>query len=340
MRTNLAYSTIRAIRAAAGLAMLAGLGTGCNIYIDEPEQCVLPEPAQPLLLLDPVTGECVAFDYGVICDPETCECSAPPIAFPSWAPCNSACTGLDEITCLVSDGCRATYWPDGYYGCFATDQTGPIQGSCEGLDAWECSRHDDCVAQHDGGYFYIAESQIAPLGWFVSCEDEPTPCVFDRDCGPGQQCNADEVCWMHPDCSNDPLCDSLCGGICVPDERGTCFDEANCLALPPDCGPGSTPGVSNGCWTGECIPFGECAPVPFEECHGQAACDAAPPECPEGQVPQLRNGCWTFNCIPLELCEQQPSPGACFGVFTCDVPPPDCGDGFVPGISGGCFDGT
>lgn len=345
MRTNLAYSTNRALRVAA-LAMLAGVGAACDIYIDEPPVCIQPVPAPPLLLLDPVTGECVPFDLGEYCDPETCVCSAPPIAFPSWAPCDSACTGFEERACIAAAGCRATYRPDGYHGCFATDQTGPIQGSCEGLDAWDCSRHDDCIANHDGGYAYIATDPVSPLpplqplGRFISCEDEPEVCFADDECAPGQRCNVEEVCNYAVDCPDTGICGPACFGLCVPDWRGTCFGEVSCPALPPQCVPGSTPGVANGCFTGACIPFEECARVPFEECHGEASCDALPPECLEGQVPQLRNGCWTGNCIPLEMCEQQPSPGACFGVFTCDVPPPDCGQGFVPGVSGGCFDGT
>jgi hypothetical protein len=345
MRTNLAYSISSAIRAAGALAMLASLTTGCQIYLgdDDPQQCTLPPPEPPLLLLDPVTGECVPYGVGPICDPDTCECAEPVYDFPSWAPCNSACTGLDELTCMATPGCRATYRLEDYNGCVATDQTGPIQGTCAGLDAWECSRHDDCVAVHDGG-FYIAEDPVAPqpppLGWFISCDSEPTPCDSNTDCRAGERCNAEEVCMLPPDCLADAACVPVCGGICVPDDRGSCFGEVVCLAPVPACEPGSVPAVSNGCYTGECIPLAECPSVPFEECHGQPACDALPPTCAEGEVPQIRNGCWTGACIPLQLCEPQPSPGACFGQITCDAAPPVCPDGAVPGIANGCFDGT
>lgn len=340
MRTTLAYSLFRGLRAVIALAMLVGLASGCQFYFDDPPECSLPEPSPPLLLLDPATGECVPFDIGPICDPDTCTCVQPAIAFPSWAPCNSYCNGLDEYACMSTPGCRATYHPDGfYYDCYATDQTGPIQGECEGLDAWECSRHDDCVAIHDGAY-YIAESQPLPLGWFVSCDDEPVGCTADDQCAPGQRCNAEEVCVLPPGCVGNPVCDPVCGGFCVPDERGACFGEVFCDVAEPVCPPGTTPGVSDGCYTFECIPLAECAPVPYDECHGQPACDALPPDCPEGHVPQHRDGCWTGACIPLELCEQEPPPGACFGTFTCDAEPPQCAPGTTPGIANGCFDGS
>jgi hypothetical protein len=342
---NLAYSMSRAVRATAALALLASLATGCQIYFDNPPDppiCSLPPSEPPLMLLDPFTGQCVAYDLGPICDPDTCECLEPVYDLPSWAPCNSVCTGLDEYTCMAVPGCRATYRQEEFHGCFATDQTGPIQGACEGLDGWDCSRHDDCLAIHEGE-FYTAEDPVSPpqqLGWFVSCQSEPTPCTTDDACAGGERCNSDEVCTVPPECADGAACDAICGGFCVPEERGSCFGEVLCLAAVPECPPDSTPAVSNGCYTGECIPLGECPPVPFEECHGQPACDALPPECPEGHVPQLRNACWTGACIPLALCEQQPSPGACFGAITCDAAPTQCDQGFVAGIANGCFDGT
>jgi hypothetical protein len=343
MRTNLAYSLSRAVRVIAALVMLASLATGCQIYFDDdPPICVLPPYEPPLRLLDPVSGQCVAYDLGPICDPDTCACAEPAYDLPSWAPCESECTGLDEYTCMVVPGCRATYRQEQFHGCYATDQTGPVQGACEGLDGWECSRHDDCIAIHDGE-FYIADSPVPPpqeLGWFVSCQSELTPCTGDDECQDGQRCSAPDMCTVPPECANDPLCDTVCGGFCVPEERGSCFGEVLCLALPPECSPGTTPGVSNGCWTGACIPLGECPPVPFEECHGQPTCDAAWPTCPEGHVPQLRDGCWTGACIPLELCEQEPSPASCIGEIWCESEPTECEDGFVPGLSNGCFDGT
>jgi hypothetical protein len=328
--------------------MLASLATGCQIYIgdDEPPPpiCTVPPSEPPLLLLDPNTGECVAYDLGPICDPYTCVCEEPVYDLAPMAPCFSDCTGLDEYACMATAGCRAAYRQDEYRGCFATAPNGPIQGACDGLDAWECSRHDDCIAIHEGE-FYAAEDPVQPvppeqqLGRFVSCQSEPTPCTGDDECQDGERCNAD-LCLAPPECADDPACDTVCGGFCVPEDPATCFGEVLCLAPVPECPAGTMPGVSNGCYTGECIPLDECPPVPFEECHGQPACDALPPECPEGHVPQLRGACWTGACIPLQLCEQQPSPGACFGAITCDAEPTQCKEGSVPGISNGCFDGT
>src|SRR5690606_7507016 len=135
--------------------------TGCQIYIDDPPQCSLPVP-EPLQLIDPDTGWCVGYDLGVICDPDTCVCSAPAIAPPSWAPCNSACSGLDEYTCMDTAGCRVAREDGVYAGCHATDQTGPIQGACAGLGPWECSRHDDCITSYESGYT-AADSPPQPL---------------------------------------------------------------------------------------------------------------------------------------------------------------------------------
>jgi hypothetical protein len=347
------------MRAAIALAMLASLASGCQIYLgddDPPPPCDTPTipPTAPLLLLDPSTGECVQFDLGgPICDPDSCNCAWLPIAPPpSWAPCDSACSLLDEYTCMATSGCRATYRGEEFHACFATDQTGPVQGECAGLDAWSCSIHDDCVAVHEGGVT-IALDPIPtppPLGWFRSCDSEPTPCYDYGDgddidmCQPGEHCNARDVCLPPPACDDAiGICaepDYTCGGFCVPDDRGTCFGEVFCEVVAPECPPGSTPGVRNGCYTFECIPLGECPSVPFEECHGQPACDAIPPECPEGHVPQQRGGCWTGACIPLELCEQEPQPGSCIGQVVCRALPPDCAAGSVPGIANGCFDGT
>ena len=40
-----------------------------------------------------------------------------------------------------------------YEACWPTAPSGPVRGGgCVGLDAQECSRHDDCVAQHDSDW--------------------------------------------------------------------------------------------------------------------------------------------------------------------------------------------
>jgi hypothetical protein len=347
MRTHIAYSLFRAVRAIAAVAMLASLLTGCQIYIGDddpnPPVCTIPPLEPPLLLLDPTTGECVAYDLGPICDPDTCVCAVPDYDLPPFAPCFSDCTGLDEYTCMAFPGCRALYRGDEYHSCFATGPGDSDLIPCEGLDAWECSFRDYCIAIHEGEVYPFLDP-VPPeqqVGRFVSCQSEPTPCSDNSDCQDGERCNFEDVCGPPPpDCADDPTCDTACGGFCVPDDGGSCFGEVFCDVATPECPAGTTPGVRNGCYTGQCIPLGECPPVPYEECHGQPACDSLPPDCPEGHVPQHRNGCWTGACIPLELCEPQPSPGACFGAITCDAQPTQCKEGSVPGISNGCFDGT
>lgn len=111
------------------------------------------------LLVDPETLACVEFGFGGgNCGCVPCPEPLPPI--PSWGACQSQCTGLSEIACDNTVGCRSTYdhaclLGDGlctafqpFLGCFAVDQTGPIQGACEGLGALDCSRHDNCLATY------------------------------------------------------------------------------------------------------------------------------------------------------------------------------------------------
>ena len=111
------------------------------------------------LLVDPSTLACVEFGFGT-CNDSCGPCPEPLPPFPSWGACQSQCTGLSEIACTNTPGCRTTYddaclRTDGpcplltpFLGCFAVDTSGPIQGACDGLDAFECSRHDDCLATY------------------------------------------------------------------------------------------------------------------------------------------------------------------------------------------------
>ncbi|ACY18012.1 hypothetical protein Hoch_5529 [Haliangium ochraceum DSM 14365] len=344
---------------------LALLSTGCHVYLggdDDggsgvdagPPICDMPPPPPPLLLVNPETGECEDFSSGgFYCDPVTCECfptpGAPP---PSWAPCSSSCTGLGELACLEQSGCRAAYRQDDFRACFAVDTQGPVQGVCEGFDAWACSTRDDCIARHSGSYDAVPLADapsdaaaalippLAPLGFFESCEQEPTRCDDDANCGPGEYCEISSGgCPPEPCDPDDPRCDGFCGGVCTPNQ-GQCFAEVDCAAAPPQCSLGSVPEVSNGCWTGACVFTDDCPRAPFEQCYGEPTCDVPPPSCPSDQMPQIVNGCWTGACIPAELCQGEPVEGSCYGRFTCDEDAPECPEGRVPGLADGCWTGS
>ena len=156
-------------------SLILAYATACTIYLgdDDPVPCE-GDVIAPLRLVNPNNLACEDFSSGCdgTCGPCTLETDEP---IPSWAACDTACTGLDELTCIGTAGCRAAhdwgcYTGDGpcaaevsYLGCFGVDGTGPVQGRCAALDAWECSMHDDCIALHDT---YAAE------GGFVECVPE------------------------------------------------------------------------------------------------------------------------------------------------------------------------
>jgi len=232
------------------LALLAGslLGsTGCGFYFGGDDDCQYgggdSAGEAAIGLRDPYTGLCDYYGGGGgcydgcgPCDYATGEDRA---AEPSWGYCDSYCTGLDELTCQVTAGCRAAYLetcPDNtscdpatqrtFWECWSTDQTGPVQGSCEGLDAWSCSLHDDCVAVHWDACTPSAESDAlidaGCLGNFMACEPEIRGCYGDTECAADERCNAADVCLPPPDCTTtDPstgisACDGVCWGWCVP----------------------------------------------------------------------------------------------------------------------------
>jgi hypothetical protein len=277
------------MRAAAVLLAvpLAGL-TACNLYfeLDGDDDCDYggqgtssgTHKAQAALLRNPDTGMCEEGSSGGgggdLCTGGSGDTRRPP---PDWGACESFCTGLDELTCQATAGCRAAYLlcdagPDSrcFAECWATAPSGapgfaPGEG-CEGLSAYECSRHDDCMPRHrsgGGGALYAD-----PIGPFEDCMTEPVGCYSDDECGPGLTCNSEEVCLPPPGCASgtgDAACPRVCYGQCVPGpdaDRGDCYSPVYCRALPPGCPPDSVPGRRDGCWTGACIPVDECGDPP------------------------------------------------------------------------------
>ena len=234
--------------------------TGCFI-LDKPcDGDAVPEPTLGQGFLNPETGTCQFFGGGG--GGGTCgdfggpAIGAADIAIPDWALCFSECTGLDEASCQAKSGCRAAYvsnCPEGarcpevtysYTECWQVAPSGPIQGgTCTDLDSQECSRHDDCVAQHyppagaplpaaTDGVQYKVPVALPAVGRFESCAPEAiTP---------------------------PPL---------------ACFGQPVCDSLPPACPPSTLPAIAGACWSGDCIPVDQCEPAPScEIVPSEAAC--------------------------------------------------------------------
>ncbi len=155
---------LRLLPALPALA-LALSSSACVIHLgDDDQPCALAGDtpagdAAGTLLVDPQTLACTEFGFGGTCGAcGPCPEPLPPI--PTWAACQTACTGLSEIACDNTAGCRTTYDDAcllgtgpctafvAFLGCFAIDSSGPDTGPCEGLDAFECSRHENCLATY------------------------------------------------------------------------------------------------------------------------------------------------------------------------------------------------
>jgi hypothetical protein len=155
---------------------------------------------------------------------EPCSCGnpCPPEDVPSWAYCGT-CTGIDEATCLEASGCRAVY-----------------DNAC-----------------------YTGSGECTALVPFIGCYGVDQTGPIQGSCGglDAWECSRHDDCLaLHePQCSGNP---SECYQQfvqCV--DETTCWGEVTCRAAPPECPPGSTPEIRNGCYTGDCIPLDECEPV-------------------------------------------------------------------------------
>ena len=177
---------------------------------NEPAACdptQVPPPPPPQQLRNPVTGTCETIGGG---GGGGCDDGLAPPGLPDWGVCASPCEALDEASCKAADACRAIYankFPphvDGielvYEACWPTAPSGPVHGGdCAGFDAQECSRHDDCVAQHASDWSACPDFDPScdfSAGHFMSCAAEaaaPPPacttlgeaaCVARADCAP------------------------------------------------------------------------------------------------------------------------------------------------------------
>ncbi len=329
------------------LVLPALLCSGCFIYSDD-DDCDYGGAAEgaadflAVELRNPFTGACEAGGGGGG-GGGGCYQDEAPTAPEDWAQCYGGCEGLDELTCLATPACRASYvsncadWQGcseqtyTFFECWGTAPSGAIQGgSCEGLDAYQCSRHDDCVAQHYassscGGGTPAEGADCAPeidpytVGVFQACAPEPTQaqgCYEDFECPSGTTCNSEEVCLPGPYACNlgggeaDALipCDNRCYGYCVevgdPDP-GNCYEQALCDSIGPTCPEGTLPGVRNGCWSGYCIPVAECPDDPPAcETLGQADCEANGQCTPhyQGVNCSMVDGVWTCESYIFSYC--------------------------------------
>ena len=159
-----------------------------------------------------------------------------------------------------------------------------------------------------------------------------TPCVDDKDCVINNdccECDAQHVDEPVANCPMECLISS-CESQGLPAAQAVCrwgvctFAKVpcnplgvTCKALPPECGPGSAPGVQEDgdgkCWTGWCVPLEACDWAP--EC---AACDAVPGlTC----VAKLQKGAYVL-CEPTPPgCGEGPVECGCAGVI-CEMSPP------------------
>jgi hypothetical protein len=235
--------------------LLAGTA-GCNLYFTSSPDAAAPDPCgggggggggagSPTR--DPTTGACT-LQSGPNC---VCGvCSGPTQV---GANCFGPCQNLDEADCLAMPTCHAAYFQevgggsqgstfafDSCWDTFPLTPNPPLTGTCFTEDALTCSLRDDCasVMSSTGGI------------QFASCAPVPTAvnACATKLCNKGSECNVS--------------CDAT--GSCVP----TCVAKTNaltcdqsqvtCAALPPSCPVDTNPGVSNSCWTGNCVPANEC----------------------------------------------------------------------------------
>lgn len=210
--------------------------SGCAFIFDGDavEECPLREAAgEPTIapLRDPGDLTCASFGTGG-CNAECGPCPAstepafapsqPIPPIPSWPICGHACEGKGEGACSADPQCRVVK--------HATCAIGPSICLTDFL-----------------GCFPIDEAPDAS----VDCRTADA-----WDCSRSAACTA-----YH---SFDPSEDRRPFELCMPEGQspGDCDGSASCDEPPPICPSGSVPGISNGCYTGACIPQHLCGPQP------------------------------------------------------------------------------
>jgi hypothetical protein len=219
------------------LAFVVLLG-GCGLYMGGggDDDICLPtpknEPAQ--LLRNPETGACEAVGGGECgpCGP----CSEGAGLEPNWASCGSTCEALAENSCLVTAGCRAAY----------RDFPG-ADAAPEFIGCWG----------------------VAPSGPVQgSCAG-----LGAQQCSEHDNCSAWYVATDGTNNQNAPRMEfEQCVAEPSGNDPGTCYGPVTCESPSPLCPAGTTAGISNGCYTGFCIPLSQCEPAACETLPTEAAC--------------------------------------------------------------------
>ncbi len=233
------------------LALVSAALPGCFGFFDDQgkggDQCLIgedvpqprPNQAEPAPQRNPQNLICESFGGGT-CDPN---CGPCPLAgetdpktpsalapSPSWGFCNGVCESLDEATCQTESACRvirdARCAVSGecvtdFVGCVASDQFTDQSSACNLItDGQRCSQNPGCTAFH-------RENSCGGLPF----RDSPIP----------------------PECMAE-------FAFCAAEnsDPGKCHAQAACDRAPPACPAGTTPGVSDGCFTDVCIPDDLC----------------------------------------------------------------------------------
>lgn len=173
--------------------------------------------------------------------------------------------------------------------------------------------------------------------------------------GLGPECTTDAECTLFSDCCTceaygpdqapPPSCLAACtqnacemngastetvqcvAGRCVAGIP--CTGQVFCNAIPPECGPGQTPAILNGCWGG-CVPVTECASVPScDECDGTLMTCVS--------IDHSGGDGGSQHCVDIPKgCEGTPD-CACMGQNVCVSPTSDCQDlSGLPGVACSC----
>jgi hypothetical protein len=253
--------------------------TGCQIYFGPPGDdpppdcgwgCEQPPPGTP-------GGDCSTSDQ-----------------------CMAGCYCNDQGWCEESGFCESDW--ECPYGFMCDERATCVPGYSEPP---YCMVDQDCSA---GSYCAPDVGQCVPswtcwsdeeCGPGMACDDRgtcvPAPCRENADCAEGCYCDVQTgTCVETGFCEGDAQC--FDGMVCEeerytcvptptePPPPATCYGEVFCDALAPECMEGTTPGIANGCYTGECIPLEQCEmppPPPMPLCEELASEDEcfARPDC-------------------------------------------------------------
>ncbi len=140
----------------------------------------------------------------------------------------------------------------------------------------------------DGGEPGDSREPDSPCGVYGCGQDVPDAsgpgvwCEADLDCGPGCYCDEGScvetgLCESDLECADGFECDDRNSCVPEPEPDMTCQGEVLCDMVAPICPDGSTPAISDGCYTGACMLKADCpdgAPFACSDLGDEAACTA------------------------------------------------------------------